>query len=208
MPYILFFEDVVDPTIARISAAYPDEFNKEILRRYKKKYDCSVDDRVRYDMIRKATNYFRVLLWIKDTQGAFIYNNRAYREIVLSSNFSPLFRTFGNFEENDLSYFCSISDLEVINRDADIRWIKHALFLKKPPVWMDIHKTPLHYPSGLICGTMGTGVNISNIMPSEWKDRFSQSCSLEIPVDTILTKKKITKILSSRSKRDTRNENT
>lgn len=195
MPFILFFEDQIDRVVSRISAAFPTGFYRSLLREYKKTYDCAINDSVRYETIKKTTEYFKVPLWMKDTNGVFIYVNCICCDTILRTKDNVIFQKNIDFADCALSKNCEEGDKKVIDCGYDRRFIEHAMYGKNQHLWVDVYKAPLKSPSGRICGTLGTGVDLGLLASQKTKEKYTKTGSIEISLDVVLTKEKIIKIL-------------
>ena len=195
MPFILFFEDQIDNTVARISAAFPTKDDRSVLRQYKKTFDCTLSDSIKYEMIKKATEYFKVALWMKSTDSVFMYVNTICCDTVLRTKHNVVFQKNIDFVDNVFSEICEEGDKKVISCGHDMRFIEHAICDEEQHIWMDVYKSPLRSPSGRICGTLGTGIDLSSLISLKIKEKYTRTESIEIPLGVILTKEKIKEVL-------------
>lgn len=194
---ILFFEKCLSHIIPRIKAAHNNKKdNFATLRGFVEKLEKCKSDVQKSKILNMIAEYFNVALWIKDTNNIFIYVNEACCKLIL---FHPiddaLFKKDGEFEQNALSVLCTKSDAKVIEKNTPLRFIEHAIYNGGKSVWIDVCKSPTHSPNNRIIGTIGSGVDISKIVPQDVKDKYREAQSVEISFDVMLTKETIIKIL-------------
>lgn len=195
MPFLLFFEECMESLFVRIEAAFPGRGNAAALLGFKMKFEEAKTDFEKRKVVKAVTEYFNVAFWLKDTNHVFLYVNEGCCALIL---FCPmdevLFKKEGEFEEDLLSKFCVLGDIKVMKLNHSIRFIEHAVYQGERHVWLDICKCPTYSPSGRVTGTMGSGVDLSLIVPDEIKEGFRTTESIEIPMREVLTPNKITDI--------------
>lgn len=198
MPYLLFFDKCLEHLIPRIGAAFPDSDSTVILRGFKEEYNNSKSEIKRYEILDKTMKYFNVAMWIKDLDNLFLYVNEALCSLILSHPIEDsLFKVDSDFEQDEMAQICIGSDMKVLKENKMMRFLEIATYNKNKPVWLDICKVPTRGPSGRISGTMGTAVDIKNIVPDEIKKKYMEAISIEIAFGVVLTGEKITSILES-----------
>ncbi len=198
MPYLLFFDKCLEHLIPRIKAAFPDGANAAILHEFKKRYESSKSEINKYEILDEMIKHFNVATWIKDLDNLFLYVNEALCGLIL---FHPvedsLFKTDLDFKKNAMARICTASDKKVVKENRMMRFLEIATYNENKPVWLDICKAPMKGPSNRISGTMGTAVDLKNIVTDETKKKYIKAVSIELPFNVVLTGEKIASIIES-----------
>lgn len=143
--------------------------------------------------IEKAIDGFEVALWTKDTDGRFLYVNKACCEKILKcSQAEALNLKNGDLKKDALAQVCMRSDMEVLKNRKTQRWIEHAIYEDGRNVFIDTVKSPV-YNGTEIVGLVGNAVDITGNVPE--LIRRDKSDSVEIPLEIVLSQDNLFNIL-------------
>lgn len=128
------------------------------------------------------TNSLGIAIWAKDINGNFLYLNDTCAEVILRTTVDKaLSLTDDYFELDALAPVCRASDQKVLESLTSRRFIEHARYDDRD-LWLDAVKSPL-FMKGKLIGVIGSGKDITEAIPIEIKDRFSNAGALELDVN-------------------------
>ncbi|MBU1003211.1 MAG: PAS domain S-box protein [Proteobacteria bacterium] len=167
-------------------------------------------------LLTAMTDNMMDMLWAKDTQGRYLYANKAICEGLLHcDDISPQGQTDVFFalrqremgQRHTFGELCFDSDKVVLDSNRPGRFVEDGLVRGKY-LALDVQKSPLHDRSGKLIGTVGTGRDITEKLERELaltKSRQELQLTLDatndsiwsydIPTDTVHTSPKILDIL-------------
>ena len=128
-----------------------------------------------------VTNSLDLSIWAKDLNGRFLYLNDTCAKVILRTTVDKALHLIDeDFERDTLAPVCMASNQKVLERLAPCRFIEHARYADRD-LWLDAIKSPL-FLTGKLIGVVGSGRDITELIPIEIKDRFSKAGALEIDV--------------------------
>lgn len=199
MPFLSFFESHVGHLVERVKIIYNNKSDIDRLDLFKKEFIKVIRETEKQILMEQISNQFDLALWMKDKDSVFIFANKPCMNLILRSS-NPTFKSNGSFDKNALAILCIKSDQATIEKGKDMRFIEFAVYEGGENMWMDIYKSPLRNPSGEIYGTLGSGINITKIVPDDIKEKYRMAQSIEIGTSVILTANKISEIIEEASK--------
>ena len=149
-------------------------------------------------LIQSAVEGFGVALWIKDLNNHFTYANRVCCSKILKCKLEEAITAKdSDFDENSLASACMKSDTLVLDAERTKRFIEHGIHADKH-IFLDTIKSPLYF-DGTLTGTMGSGRDITAIVPNNVKEMHKKSCFTEVPIDIILCEDAIIEYLKDKT---------
>lgn len=146
--------------------------------------------RERDKLLRDVSDNIEIAVWAKDIDNRFVYANKVCCDLILHcSEADAISFTDTDFAENKLAWACKESDNRVQEMRSPMRFIEHN------GLWWDVLKSPW-FRNDILFGTVGTGRNITGIVPSEIKEKFSEPGTVVIPVDTELCREQIVELMN------------
>ena len=185
---------ILNPTIAPMD--FTDAFGS--LERLKSltgeldKMDTEIHDRE--NRLLGALDNIEMAIWAKDADNRFVYVNQACCDTILHCTKAEALRAKDtDFEEAVLADVCTNSDEITKARRETVRFIEHAVNAEE--LWLDTVKSPW-LKDGKVIGTVGTGKNITDIVPEEIRNRIREPLFIEIPMDSHLDSESLEKLIS------------
>lgn len=133
--------------------------------------------------LESITNTLDISIWAKNLNNHFVYVNDTCAKVILRTTVDKaLHLTDEDFELDDLATICIASDQKVLESLTTCRFIEHARYADRD-LWLDVVKSPL-FIAGKLIGTVGSGRDITELIPIEIKDRFSKAGALQLDVDS------------------------
>ena len=150
--------------------------------------------------LRLALDSFGVAIWTKDVHSRFTFVNQICCKLILKCTpEEALSWSNGDFKGDALAMVCMQSDEKVVRNSKTMRFIEHAIYNHDGHVFLDVVKSPIYGNSGVVIGTMGSAVEITANIPDTIKEHHVCSSSIEIPLESILCKKKLVELLERRA---------
>lgn len=147
-----------------------------------------------FEMLKVMTNELDISIWGKTKNGVFRFLNQSCADKILKVSIEDaLNMTEADFKNDKLGDVCLQSDKVVMDAMATKRFIEHANY-ETGPMWIDSTKSPWIKDDKLI-GTVGSAKDITNVVPQNIKDKYSDSGFVEIDIDLLLSEDKFDKIL-------------
>lgn len=196
MPFLLFFEPHIDHLVERAKIVFNSAADIKELESFKKEFAETIRETDKYVLLERITNKFDLALWIKDKNSIFTFANKPCMNLILRSS-EPTFKNNGNFANDVLAILCIKGDKAVMKKGTDMRFIEFAVYGDGVSMWIDIYKSPMRNPSGEIHGTLGSGINITKVVPDSIKEKYKAAQSIEIETTAILTADKIEQIITA-----------
>lgn len=151
--------------------------------------------RLNDQVIESAFNDFGMAIWIKDLESRFIFANKNCCDSILKcSPEDAMDKRDDEIDENSLSATCLRSDRQVMAMQETKRFIEHGLY-DGEHIFLDTIKSPVFFKGELI-GTAGSGSEITRMVSKELENLHPDACSVEIPINAILCKEEVKKILA------------
>ena len=148
-------------------------------------------------LLQSAIEGFGVALWLKDLNNHFIYANQTCCNTILGCSLDEAISAKdSDFEENSLAGACMKSDTLVLDTEKTRRFVEHGIHAGEH-IFLDTIKSPLYF-DGVLAGTMGSGRDITNIIPDNIKEIHKKACFTEVPINVILCEDMITKYLKDK----------
>lgn len=139
-----------------------------------------------------------VALWIKDISHRYIFANKVCCETILNCRENEVnYLTLEDFEKDPLARECIKSDKLVMENQTTKRFIEHAVYKDGRSVFIDVIKSP-RIEDGELIGTIGSGVIITDSIPSGIKGQKRTSGLIEIPVNASMGTRKLIELLERR----------
>ena len=80
-------------------------------------------------LVKSAVENFDVAMWLKNTEGRFLYANKACCAKILKCSLQEALNlTNGDLKNDALAQVCMQSDKKVLERQATARFIEHAIY--------------------------------------------------------------------------------
>jgi PAS domain S-box-containing protein len=156
--------------------------------------DIEIHDRV--DWLRQIFDSINMPVWAKGPDNRFVYANRACCDTILHCSLDEVIEaTDTDLKEDALADVCIRSDEITKARREACRFIEHSAYDDRN-LWLDTVKSPW-FKDGEVVGTVGTAKIITDIVPEEIKNRFSEPLLIEIPMDICLTSKHVAKLVAA-----------
>ena len=148
-------------------------------------------------LLNAAVEDFGIAIWMKDLDSNFIYANKICCDVILKCSLKEAIAAKdSDFEKNSLAEACMAGDKRVLDTKKTQRFIEHGIHNNKH-IFLDTIKSPLYFDK-VLSGTMGSGKNITDIIPENIKEIHKKACFIEIPIDTVLCEETITKYLKDK----------
>lgn len=194
MSFLLFFEHHIDHIVERTKAVFNNKVNINELEIFKKEFAEAIRETDKHILLKQISDKFNLALWAKDKNSIFIFSNKPCMNLILRSS-EPTFKSNGDFSNDALAVLCIKSDYAVIKKGEDMRFIEFAVYEDGERIWIDVYKSLLRHPGGEICGTLGSAINITGIVPDDVKEKYKIAQSIEIDISVILTADRIKQII-------------
>lgn len=141
-----------------------------------------------------ALDNIELAIWAKDADNRFVYVNQACCDTILHCTKAEALRAKDtDFEEAVLADVCTNSDEITKARRETVRFIEHAVNAEE--LWIDTMKSPW-FKDGKVIGTVGTGKNVTDIVPEAIRNRIREPLLVEIPMDSHLDAGRLEKLIS------------
>lgn len=129
--------------------------------------------------------------WGKDMNGKFVFvNDAGIRKILKTTPEEALNLTDEDFKNDALAQVCMKSDKIVLESNMTYRFIEHARYKNGNDMWIDTTKSPWII-DGEVYGTVGYGKDITKFIPLNIRERYKESGSIRISLDTLYCEKTI-----------------
>lgn len=130
------------------------------------------------DLILQPDNFLKLIskhlpdmLWAKDLEGRYLYANDSICNNLLMANpeevigkddfyFTAKQKHPDNIKEHNFGELCFKSDCIVLEQMKPMIFEEYGN-IKNEPVYLEVHKAPLHDTNGKLIGTIGSGRNIT-----------------------------------------------
>lgn len=148
----------------------------------------------RVDWLQQIFDSIDIPVWAKGVDNRFVYANKACCDTILHCSVDEFMEsTDTDFKEDALANVCIRSDEITKTRREPCRFIEHSVYPDRD-LWLDTVKSPW-FKDGEVVGTVGTGRNITDIVPEVIRNRFAEPLLVVIPVDSYLTSERVEKII-------------
>ena len=150
------------------------------------------------ELVKIAIDGFDVAMWLKDTEGRFLYANKACCTKILKCTLEEALNlTNGDLKNDALAQVCMQSDKKVLESQTTKRFIEHAVSNGGVHVWIDVVKSIVFSGDRLI-GVTGNAVDITDSVPLVIKEMHKKTSSIEIPMDATIGEEQIIEFLERR----------
>lgn len=151
-------------------------------------------------LMRSAVDSYGVSVWIKDLNSHFIFANKTCCDVILKcTEAEALGMRNGHFKKDKLAPACMEGDQKVISSQRTRRFIESAVYDGDKQVYIDVIKSPV-YENGTLIGTIGSATDITANVPNRVKDHRDGASSIEIPLDTTVSRDRLAGFLERRKK--------
>ncbi len=194
MSFLSIFKSQMPDIIKRLESVRHDlavtQGSIEQLMLFEETYSGKEDE-----LVKIAIDGFDVAMWLKDTEGRFLYANKACCTKILKCTLEEALNlTNGDLKNDALAQVCMQSDKKVLEHQATARFIEHAINKDGTHIWTDVIKSPV-FSDGKLVGTAGNAVDITDTIPLIIKEMHTKASSIEISVDATMSKDQLIEFL-------------
>lgn len=149
-------------------------------------------------IVSSIRDSFGVALWIKDENHKFIFANKVCCDDILKcreDEFEHLIDE--DFEKDALAKICIASDKLVMEAKKTMRFIEYATYVDGNKIVMDVVKSP-RFEEGEVVGTIGSGVIVTDNIPTGILEQGRLSHLIEIPLNVSMGPRIFAELLERR----------
>ncbi len=184
---IPWIKSLFDKTCQETILSYELDKNREslnyLIHLTERLEEMETDTQYRNAFLNAMANGLDFPMWVKDTNGNFLFVNTACAKIILRTTVEKALNlTDIDFRKDALAPICMKSDKRIQETLKTLRFIEHSRYKDGRDVWLDVTKSPL-IVDGKLVGIVGSAKDISTLVSKEIRDHCAKPGLIEIDLN-------------------------